>query len=87
MNDDELYEILGYVLASEYRVNTIKSIGTSLKIPSNIAADIDLRTNHVSNILKDLKKKNIVVCLNEQAKKGRIYKNTDLGLEILKYLQ
>jgi hypothetical protein len=24
--------------------------------------------------------------LNEDARKGRLYKNTDLGLEILKYL-
>lgn len=60
--------------------------GESIKIPSAIAEDIGLRTNHVSNVLKDLKENNLVVCLNETARKGRLYKNTDLGLEILKFL-
>ena len=45
-----------------------------------------LRTNHVSNVLKELKKENIVVCLNEDARKGRLYKNTEIGIEILKYI-
>ena len=51
-----------------------------------IAEEVGLRTNHVSNVLKELKKEGIVVCLNEEAKKGRLYKNTDLGIEILKYV-
>ena len=87
MNDkDEIFDIVGYVMASEYRCNIIKSIGESIKIPSAIAEDIGLRTNHVSNVLKDLKEHKIVVCLNEDARKGRLYKNTELGLKILKYL-
>ncbi|WP_405274287.1 transcriptional regulator [Methanobrevibacter sp.] len=86
MNNDEIFKILGYVMASEYRTNIIKSIGESIKIPSAIAEDIGLRTNHVSNVLKDLKENDLVVCLNEDARKGRLYKNTDLGLEILKLL-
>ncbi len=87
MNDDELFKLVGYVMASDYRKNIIKSIGNDIKIPSVIAEEIGLRTNHVSNVLNDLKSKNIVVCLNEEARKGRLYKNTDLGLTILKYIE
>lgn len=87
MNDDELFKLVGYVMASNYRKNIIKSIGNDIKIPSVIAEEIGLRTNHVSNVLNDLKSKNIVVCLNEEARKGRLYKNTDLGLTILKYIE
>lgn len=87
MNNDELFQLLGYVMASDYRKNIIKSLGTDIKIPSVIAEEIGLRTNHISNVLKDLKKKNLVVCLNEEARKGRLYKNTDLALEILEYLE
>lgn len=86
MNNDEIFQLVGYVMASEYRTNILKCIGESIKIPSAIAEDIGLRTNHVSNVLKDLKENNLVVCLNETARKGRLYKNTDLGLEILKFL-
>ena len=84
--NDEIFDIVGYVMASQYRCNIIKSIGENIKIPSAIAEDIGLRTNHVSNVLKDLKERDIVICLNEDARKGRLYKNTDLGLEILKYI-
>jgi len=87
MNDDELFKLVGYVMASDYRKNIIKSIGNDIKIPSVIAEEIGLRTNHVSNVLNDLKSKNIVVCLNEEVRKGRLYKNTDLGLTILKYIE
>lgn len=80
MNDDELFKLVGYVMASDYRKNIIKSIGNDIKIPSVIAEEIGLRTNHVSNVLNDLKSKNIVVCLNEEARKGRLYKNTGFGL-------
>ena len=86
MNNDEIFQLLGYVMASEYRTNILKSIGNQIKIPSAIAGDIGLRTNHVSNVLKDLKDKGLVQCLNEEARKGRLYKNTDLGLEVLKYI-
>ena len=55
MNETEFFKIIGYVMASEYRQNIIKCIGTTIKTPSNIAKEIDLRTNHVSNVLKDLK--------------------------------
>lgn len=86
MNNDEIFQLVGYVMASEYRTNILKSIGDGIKIPSAIAEDIGLRTNHISNVLKDLKENNLVVCLNEEARKGRLYKNTDLGIEILKFL-
>lgn len=87
MNDEKKYKIIGYVIASKYRLNILKSLNDTVKTPSLIAKDIDLRTNHVSNVLKDLKEKNLVVCLNEEAHKGRLYKNTDLGIEILKYIE
>ena len=86
MNDDEIFKLVGYVIASQYRVNIMKNIGEGIKIPSAIAEDIGLRTNHVSNVLKDLKQNDLVVCLNDNARKGRLYKNTDLGLKILEYL-
>lgn len=87
MNDEKKYKIIGYVIASKYRLNILKSLNDTVKTPSLIAKDIDLRTNHVSNVLKDLKEKNLVVCLNEEAHKGRLYKNTDLAIEILKYIE
>ncbi|WP_407431147.1 transcriptional regulator [Methanobrevibacter sp.] len=86
MNENDIFKLVGYVIASEYRTNIIKCIGNEIKIPSVIAEEVGLRTNHVSNVLKELKKEKIVVCLNEDARKGRLYKNTEIGIEILKYI-
>lgn len=86
MDEYKLYEILGYVKISSYRTKTLKSIGTGLKMPSEIAKDIDIRTSQVSSALSDLKKQNLVICVNEEVRKGRLYKCSELGLEIIKFL-
>lgn len=86
MEINELYEILGYVKISPYRTNTLKAIGDKLKMPSEIASELNIKTSQVSSALSDLKEKNLVVCINEEVRKGRLYKCTDLGLKILKEL-
>lgn len=86
MNEKELYSILGFVKISKYRIETLKAIGNSYKMPSEIARETDFKTSQVSSALLDLKKRNLVVCINEEAKKGRLYKCSDLGLKILDYL-
>jgi hypothetical protein len=46
-------------------------------MPSEMAAEMDLRINQISAILSDLKKEDIVTCINEDAKIGRLYKLTE----------
>lgn len=84
--DKEMYELLGFVKVSRHRTNTLKSIGTELKIPSQIAKELNVKTSQVSSALMDLKNKNLVICVNEEVRKGRLYKCTPLGLKILKIL-
>ncbi len=86
MKEEEIFDSLGYVMASTYRLSVIQYIGNGVKIPSDIARKIGVRTNHISNVLSDLKQNGLVICLNEDARKGRLYKNTELSLEILKYI-
>ena len=86
MNETEIYELLGYVKVSFYRNETLKSITNDLKMPSQIAKEINVNTSQVSSALSDLKKKNLVICVNEEVRKGRLYKCTDLGKELVKRL-
>lgn len=81
--DDELLKLTSYVEISKYREKTLKSIGNNVKIPTNIAKDSNIRTNHISKVLSELKSKEIVECINEEARKGRLYRLTDTGKEIL----
>lgn len=81
--DDELLKLTSYVKISKYREKTLKSIGNNVKIPTNIAKDSNIRTNHISKVLSELKSKEIVECINEEARKGRLYRLTDTGKEVL----
>lgn len=86
MDEKELYRRLGYVKVSPYRTRALKSIGPNIKMPSEIAREMNVKTSQVSAALTALKKQELVVCVNDNVRKGRLYKATDKGLEILEFL-
>jgi len=65
--------------SSVYRSKIIKAIGNETLTPSEIAHKINIRLNHVSIFLKELKENSMVKCLNEESRKGRLYDLTKLG--------
>ena len=50
-----------------------------VKTPTAIAADAGIRMNHISNVLKELKEAGVAECINEEARKGRLYRLTTTG--------
>lgn len=70
---------LSLLKSSEYRLKIIKSIGKDTVTPSEIANKTGIRLNHVSMFLKELREHNLVKCLNESTRKGRLYVLTELG--------
>ena len=85
--DDETLIKLSYVNISSYRVKVVKSLKDDVKIPTKIAEDSGIKTNHISKVLRELKKSGIAECINEEARKGRLYRLTDLGEEIVEKLE
>ena len=86
LTDEEMWEIVGYIKVSSIRLNVLKSLKGSFLMPSEIARITGYRTTQISNALHDLKERELVRCMNEDARKGRIYQNTPLGLMILNIL-
>lgn len=86
MKKEKLLEIVGYVKVSTYRTKTLKFIGDSRKMPSEIGKELGIATSHASNILRALKKYDLVVCTNPNVRKGRLYENTDLARKVLENL-
>ena len=80
-------EILRYVNKSSYRVRVLKSIGEDAKMPKQIASDSGILPNHISNVLRQLKEKEIVECINPEVRKGRLYRLSDNGLNLLNDLE
>ncbi|MBE6499559.1 MAG: winged helix-turn-helix transcriptional regulator [Methanobrevibacter thaueri] len=85
--DDELLEIYVFVSISSYRVKTLKALYKGNKTPTEISKDSNIRVNHISNVLSDLKKYGLVICINEEKRKNRIYTLTDLGKKIMNIIK
>ena len=84
--DDETLKVFAYVNISSYRVRSVKALKGEVKTPANIARDADIKLNHISKILHQLKDCGVAVCLNEEAKRGRMYKLSCVGDEIAEHL-
>jgi predicted transcriptional regulator len=81
--EEKVVEGIALVKSSEYRRKILKTIGENILTPSEIARKIGIRLNHVSMFLHEMKNKGLVECLNEKAKKGRLYRLTGLGKNVI----
>ena len=80
---DELLIEISYVQISKYRTKTMKSLDGEVLIPSQRAKNSGIRTNHISKVLGELKKHELVECINPEVRKGRLYRLTDKGEKIV----
>lgn len=84
--DDETLKTYAYINISSYRVKTVKALKDEVLMPTQIAKDAGIRTNHLSKVLKELKETGVAECINEDFRKGRLYRLTSLGEEIVEHL-
>lgn len=80
---DEMLTEISYVKISKYGEKVVKTLNGEVKIPTTIARDSGIRTNHVSKVLSELRAHKIIECINPEARKGRLYRLTDKGEEIV----
>ena len=83
---DEMLKEMSYVKISQYRTKVMKSLDGEVKIPTAIAKDSEIRPNHISKVLAELKAHELVECINPEVRKGRLYRLTDKGNELVKNL-
>ena len=87
MDEKELLTLAAYVITSSYRTRALTVLyENKYMIPSNLAKAINVRTNHISLTLKELKEHGLVVCINPEVRKGRLYRITQVGEEVYKAL-
>ena len=86
MSDEILIE-MSYVNISKYRTKVMKSLDGEVLIPSQIARNSGIRTNHISKVLGELKAHELVECINPEARKGRLYRLTEKGEDIVGNLE
>lgn len=84
---DEMLTEISYVQISQYRTKVMKALEGEVKIPSNIARDSRIRTNHISKVLAELKAHELVECINPEVRKGRLYRLTEKGEELVENIE
>ena len=84
---DELLIEISYVQISKYRLKTMKALEDNVKIPSVIARDSGIKTNHISKVLSELRAHGLVECINPEVRKGRLYRLTDIGEKVVENLE
>ena len=73
---------LGYVLASRYRRNIILALQDKVLCPTELSTRTNYPQSHVSNTLSTLVKRGLVVCVNPNDRKGRLYQLTSNGKKV-----
>lgn len=79
-DDNQIMECIGHIVSSSYREKVMNTLSEDkLKTPKQISQETGIITNHISNVLYNLKKHNLIQCVNESNRKGRLYTLTPLG--------
>jgi len=69
---------------SENRLKILEILNNGkILTPTEIAKETGIVVNHISSFLKEFKDNNLVVCLNEEDKRGRLYQITESGKRVL----
>ena len=88
MNESkELLKEIEHVKRSKYKTNVLKSLEKGVKIPTTLAKDTGILTNHISAVLVRLKDSGLVECINPEVRKGRLYRLTPKGRKVVEKLE
>lgn len=80
--DRNIWDSIGFIMISPHRLKIIEHLYVQSALPSQISSHIKKPFGHVSNLLKGLQERKLVVCQNPNLKKGRIYSLTELGRDV-----
>ena len=74
--DKETFE---FIQRSSYRQRVLKALDEDVLMPTEIAKRSNIKTNHVSKVLSELKNKDLIEIINPEVRKGRLYRQTNKG--------
>lgn len=83
MQNATKWENIGLITSSEYRKKVLMQLEIP-KTPSLLSKILDINKAHISKALKELVERKMVECLNPKSNKGKFFKISNYGKEILK---
>ena len=82
--DKTLIDAISLIKSSPNKKLILSKLHNNILTPKEIADLTNIELNNVSSYLRYLKDNNLIICLNEEKKKGRLYQLTDLAIQALK---
>lgn len=88
MDKVQVLDMCAYIEISTYRNLVMSSLyGDEVyKTPTQISKESNIKVNHISKVLYDLKKQNLIQCINEERRKGRLYCLTNEGRQVCDHM-
>lgn len=82
------WNLIGFVISSDYRVTVLRRLDEDPATPSRIADEDAVAITHVSRALKELRDRGLVELLvPEERRKGRVYGITEQGRRIWREIE
>lgn len=81
------WEDVGFIKASKIRCNIVFLILNRAMTPKEIQKELNLHFPQVSLALKELQDRELIECINEGLKKGRLYILSTRGQELIPTLK
>lgn len=79
---------IAFIKSSKYRLKLMKFLRDNiLATPNDISKSMKIILSQVSRTLSELEGKNLIICTTPNRTKGRIYRLTKTGNDIIHYLE
>ncbi|MCQ2977961.1 MAG: winged helix DNA-binding protein [archaeon] len=85
--DEEIIILIEYIKTSPNREKVVRILDNEILKPTDISKKANIHVNTVSKSLKQLKTHELVTLLNPDKKRGRLYKLTKKGNEVLSHMK
>lgn len=82
---DSSWRLISFLQRSKYRLKVVETLYRSKAplTPTDISELTDIHVSNISRTIKQLREADLIECLNPGDSKGRLYKITDTGDEVL----
>ena len=81
------WELKGKVDASSYRKRVLSKLNEDVFAPKELEKNLDIKMSHISRTLAELENMKLIKCITPELRKGKQFRITKLGKEVLKRVQ
>lgn len=78
-----MWDLTGWIISSDPRRLVLEATMDGPITPKKVSDKKDIRMEYVSRSLSELSERNLVECLNPEAHKGKLYKITGKGEDVI----